>query len=70
MLNSFNIPVISITSMTPSLNHPVGEIAGQGEDIPRHAERLPALFQGVVDRVTGSHFPLPLQSLPTLMIDR
>ncbi|SVE31856.1 uncharacterized protein METZ01_LOCUS484710 [marine metagenome] len=56
--------------MTPSLNHPVGEIAGQGENILRYAERLSALFQGVVGRVTGSHFPLPLQSLPTLMIDR
>ena len=35
------------------LNHPVGEIAGRGEDTPRYAEHLPVLFQGVVDRVTG-----------------
>ena len=35
------------------LNHPVGEIAGRGEDTPRYAEHLSVLFQGVVDRVTG-----------------
>ena len=70
MLSPSNISVISITSLTPSLNHPVVEIAGQGGNIPRYAARLPALFQGVVDRVTGFHFHLPLQLLPTLMIDR
>ena len=53
MLSSSNISVIPVTSLAPSLNHPVGEIAGRGEDTPRYAEHLPVLFQGVVDRVTG-----------------
>ena len=65
MLSSSNITVISITSLTPSLNHPVGEIAGQGENIPPIRRTPPGLVPGRGRPCDG----VPLPSAASIITD-